>query len=384
MAAKKESKITQARNVAGKKRSDAYKEMQKIMEVGKEPKYSGSTEKPEYRKFLMQYYNWANLMFEPVDLKSHFVEYCKTVNYEHNELSGIPPYYFNKLGKIAYLINTDAPVSAGLMDSFDTSLFEFINTWHEYEEKTQKPSYSDDEDNEKMDAKTKNMFRYMNFYNDIDKTLGAEDCKERVLKIVTDAKPPLNILQMLYTHYKEDDEEYTRDLEQKRLPKKYKETALKYKTFTENVLEVINTQMTVAKNVKASTRKPRKKKVIPHTKLVEKMSYLKQDDSIGMVSISPEGIIGAKTLIIFNTKTRKFGIFYAKDEDGLSVKGTTIINFDEDKSKCKTLRKPKEQLSELISGNKKKTEKAFGDIKSVETSLKGRINDSVLLLKTFR
>lgn len=376
------SKVSDARKVA--KKSGTYKDMKKIIEIGKEPKYDGSPESPEYRKFILQYYNWANLMFEPSDLKSHFIEYCKGAGYDYDELSSIPAYYFNKLGKLAYLYNNDAPISTDIDKSFDDAILQFITTWHEYEIKTSKPVYVEDEN--KLDAKTKAMFKYMDLYNEIDKTINMEstDRKNKILKIITDNKPPLNVVKTLHEHYEADQETYNIDLSQKRLPKTYKEVSTKFKTFADDVMEILNTQLVVAKNVKSSTRKPRKKKAIPNSKLVAKMTYLKQDDSIGMVSINPESIIGAKTLIVFNTKTRKFGIFNSIDENGLSVKGTTITNFIEDKSTCKTLRKPKEQLSELISGNKRKTEKTFNEINAVETSLKGRINDSVLLLKVFK
>ena len=41
-----------------------------------------------------------------------------------------------------------------------------------------------------------------------------------------------------------------------------------------------------------------------------------------------------------------------RDGSGLSVKGTTMIRFKEDESLQKTLRKPREQLSNLQKDNK--------------------------------
>jgi len=360
-------------------KSKAMKELQKTMEVGKEPKFHGDPETKEYRNFLIQYFNWANLMFEPIDLKSHFVEFFKANDYNHSCITHINPAYFNKLGKISYLINTNAPISDQIQSSFDNAVIELIDVWQNTEENEKEEI----EDENKIDARTKSIMKYMSLYNDIDKVMKDEDIKTKVLKIITDNKPPLNIIQMLHNHYSEDNEQYTMEISQKRLPKAYKENISKYKTSTDEIIDVLNAQMNVAKIVKQTTRKPRKKKVVPATKLVEKLTYLKQEDSLGMVSINPESIVGASGLLVFNTKTRKFGMFSSL-EGGLSVKGTTIINFDETKSLCKTLRKPQEQLNELISGTKKKTERIFNDIKAVETSLKGRINNDILILKIFK
>ena len=360
------------------RKSKAMMEMQKTMEVGTEPKFNGDPNSKEYRSFLMVYFNWANLMFEPVDLKEHFIQYCKANDMNHNMITHINPAYFNLLGKVSYLINTNTPISDQLENTFTNGIFELIDTIIAQESEK---SIVIDED--KIDAKTKNLFKYTQIFNELDQLYKDEDQKTKILKVFTDHKPPLNIIQMINDHYQEDYDQYTKDLQQKRLPKTYKDISLTYQTFTQNVLEVTKTQLTVAKNIKTSIRKPRKKKIIPHSKLVEKLNYLKQDDSTGMVSINPESIIGATSLIIYNTKTRKVGIFYANN-NGLSVKGTTIVNFDESSSVMKTLRKPNEQLPELITGTKKKIEKAFENVRSVKTSLKGRINGDILILKTFK
>ena len=360
------------------RKSKAMMEMQKTMEVGTEPKFNGDPNSKEYRTFLMAYFNWANLMFEPVDLKEHFIQYCKANDMNHNMVTHINPAYFNLLGKISYLINTNTPISVQLEKTFTNGIFDLLDVLI---------AQDNDKivviDEDKVDSKTKNIFKYTQIYNELDKLYKEQDQKTKILKVFTDHKLPLNIIQMINDHYQEDYDQYTSDLQQKRLPKAYKEIATIYQNFTQNILEVTKTQLIVAKNIKTSIRKPRKKKIIPHSKLVEKLNYLKQDDNIGMVSINPESIIGANSLIIYNTKTRKVGIFYA-NENGLTVKGTTIGNFDEATSVMKTLRKPNEQLPDLITGTKKKIEKAFENVRSVKTSLKGRMSSDILILKTFK
>lgn len=128
-------------------------------------------------------------------------------------------------------------------------------------------------------------------------------------------------------------------------------------------------------------RAPRAKKPTDKTKVVSKLKYLKQDEATKQVSINPVDIIGSKELWVFNIKTRKLGRYVATDFQELSVKGTSIVNFDENKSVQKTLRKPAEQLKEFKAAGKVALRKFLDDIKAVDIKLNGRINDDVILLK---
>jgi len=129
-------------------------------------------------------------------------------------------------------------------------------------------------------------------------------------------------------------------------------------------------------------RKPRAKKSKPVEKIVEKLKYLKQDDKLKLVSISPTDIVGAKELWVFNIKTRKLGKYVTSEFSELGVKGTSITGFDEVKSVQKTLRKPEEQLKEFKAAGKVVLRKFLEDIKAVDIKLNGRINEDTILLKT--
>jgi hypothetical protein len=128
-------------------------------------------------------------------------------------------------------------------------------------------------------------------------------------------------------------------------------------------------------------RKPRKTKAVSKDKLIAKLKYLKQDDKLKLVSINPQDIIGSKELWIFNVKTRKLGKYVAKEFAELSIKGTSIINYDENKSVQKTLRKPEEQIKEFKAAGKVQLRKFLDDIKAVDIKLNGRINEDTILLK---
>jgi hypothetical protein len=144
--------------------------------------------------------------------------------------------------------------------------------------------------------------------------------------------------------------------------------------------EVLSACDMLAQEAKVN-KKPRAKKPTDKAKVVAKMKYLKQDETLKLVSINPQDIIGTKELWIYNVKTRKIGKYTAAEFNELEVKGTTIIGFDPIKSVQKTLRKPEEQLKEFKAAGKVQLRKFLDDIKAVDIKLNGRINEDTVLLK---
>jgi hypothetical protein len=128
-------------------------------------------------------------------------------------------------------------------------------------------------------------------------------------------------------------------------------------------------------------RAPRAKKAQPKEKIVAKLKYKKTDEPLKLVSINPTDIIGSKELWVYNTKSRKLGKYVASEYQELTVKGTSIINFNENTSVCKTLRKPEEKLKEFKAAGKVQLRKFLEDINATDTKMNGRINEETILLK---
>jgi hypothetical protein len=139
--------------------------------------------------------------------------------------------------------------------------------------------------------------------------------------------------------------------------------------------------MMVIESAKA-TRKPRIKKAPTADKLIAKLKYKDKDDKYQLTSVNPLELVNATEIWIFNIKTRKLGKYIA-DEYAMTmtVKGTTIVGFDELKSVQKTLRKTEDQLKEFKAAGKIKLRKFMEDIKTTDTKLNGRINADTIILK---
>jgi hypothetical protein len=129
------------------------------------------------------------------------------------------------------------------------------------------------------------------------------------------------------------------------------------------------------------TRKPRKRKAKSADQLIAKLNYAKDFAELKIVSVDPKTIIGASSLWVYNTKTRKLGVYQALDASGLNIKGSTIQNFAESKSVSKTLRKPEVTVHEVLKAGKVALRSVLTDIRAAEKPLTGRINDDTILLR---
>lgn len=137
--------------------------------------------------------------------------------------------------------------------------------------------------------------------------------------------------------------------------------------------------------VKKAAKAPRKKKAVSPDKVVSKLKYAKEFKELALKSVEATAILTAQELWVYNTKTRKLGIYIADQYAGtLSVKGTAILGFDAATSVQKTLRKPKDQLKEFSANGKPAAKKWFKGIKSTEIKLNGRIGTDVILLKAYK
>lgn len=147
----------------------------------------------------------------------------------------------------------------------------------------------------------------------------------------------------------------------------------------DKIFDAVNVLATATK----AAKKPRKKKAIDLNKLVSKLKYKKEDVALGIASIKPIDILGAREIWVYNTKTRKIARIVSEHPAGLSVKSTTLLNYSEAKSVQKTLRKPKEQLKEFKKNTSNGMNKVFDAVKGVDTKIRSRLSEDTVILKAF-
>jgi len=121
-------------------------------------------------------------------------------------------------------------------------------------------------------------------------------------------------------------------------------------------------------------------------KSMENVKFKKRDDKLNIKSIDPLEIVGAKGLIVYDTKKKKVRVFVAETEEGLSVKGTTIQQFNDKESVMKALRKPAQQLPSFRCPSLKRAKIMIHDniTGKLYTDISGRLNEHTILVKAFR
>lgn len=217
-----------------------------------------------------------------------------------------------------------------------------------------------------------NFYRNGTMFKPVD-WLSAQDVKPMIAQKIADYYKPLyaEIFDALNGKNDQLREAYA----------SWKKPKLKiYMEFVKSIVSAAETRTTIVK----ATRKPRKKKEKPASALVSKLKYKVKDDTFKLDSIDPKQIIGCNQLWIFNTKYRTLGVYNAMGPAGLSVKGSTLVGYDEKTSQIKTLRKPAEQLKKLQEGGKIVLRKFMDEIKCKPKTATGRINNETVLVRIIK
>lgn len=160
-----------------------------------------------------------------------------------------------------------------------------------------------------------------------------------------------------------------------------KADAKKYLEALETLMGACDVVIDAAK----ATRKPKAKKAPSKEKLIAKVQYKDRDDKLQLVSVNPLELIQSTEVWVYNTKTRKLGKYIADEyTKTMTVKGTSLVGFDESKSVQKTLRKPEEILKEFKKAGKVKLRTFLEEIKTTDIKLNGRLNSDTIILKVFQ
>ena len=129
----------------------------------------------------------------------------------------------------------------------------------------------------------------------------------------------------------------------------------------------------VEKYKKAHTKAVvRVKKVKPALQQVSKLNYDKENSKVSAMKIP-----GSVVTIIFNAKNRKLQVYHAVGRSGLSVKGTSIKDFDETKSYQVTVRQ--NLIDSVIGKDPKAIEKVISP-KTKRTTVNGRVNENCTIV----
>lgn len=146
----------------------------------------------------------------------------------------------------------------------------------------------------------------------------------------------------------------------------------------------------IAKKVARAAKKTEKEKknvfksVKRETAAIVNLKYKPSDNDLGIISVKPSSIVGAQMLIVLNAKYNVLTIYRAATVEGLSVKGTTILNYDEATSESKRAGRAAAIIKQLPEATRAGATKLFQSIKGSPVTLRGRTSEDTLLIKAYK
>jgi hypothetical protein len=211
----------------------------------------------------------------------------------------------------------------------------------------------------------------------------------QVMKILNEYNPLANHVPQLVSAYEREKAEFVevlsgKDEQLNEAYSNFSKTKIKQTIgLYDTIISLLNSYATL----KIQSRVKRKTKPISPEKAVSKLKYLKKftcdQTKITLESVRPTELHHAKEAWVYDTAKRKLHHYVADEFAGeMFVKGNTLLGFDKAKSQIKTLRKPKEQLKEIM-GSKPSARTYFDKIKAVSIKPTGRFNDALVILKAF-
>ena len=380
--------------MAGRRSLNALKQTKKAV-AGKSVQYIADIrhmgEEPDLKgkiindKLLSRTFNWYNYMCSRVHAREYIETYLKTNkrNDDLKLLKKVPDVWINlQAGWLARIVNRGGILSDNYVERLELRLNETLEKANIKTEdapaEEKKPTAAVISIQDRVKDKVSN------FISEFEKAIDEQGWTLSMYDWLQNKEIPTNLANKIAEFYKPIADEAAQ-LIGKRCDPSLKEG---YSTYTAEQLKqraafyqnIIADCARHAGNVKKQ-RAVRKKKVVTVDKKLKNFKFQKESTEYKLVSINPEKIIGAQELITFNTKYKTLTQFYVGlDNVGLDVKGTTIINYNEEMSKTYRIgRKTEEHLETALRGGKRAFAKMINGLKTC--TLQHRINDNTILLK---
>lgn len=333
----------------------------------------------KYTNFFYSAYSWASKNLEHKDLKNNFIEWYKTQNNKEIDLSileNLEDWRFLNLGVYAWILNQGGIIPEKNKNRFRENIDKLTKITKEI---------SKENENKKIADPEKIYYLIM-----IDTLVDLDELEDTgiwdensIFDILKKRKQTSSSLELLKDKFKKRYEELTnaRSNEYFEYFEKVSDQILEEaKRFCKIVLSHIETFDQNKKSKRKVKRTFSEKRI---EKKIKNIKFKKEDNSYHLNSIDPVSIVGAEALLVFNTKTRKIGIYYAEENNKLEIKGSTLQNYDKEKSISKILRKPEEHLPNFRTATLKRINVLFDYINGKKQELSGRINSDIILLKKF-
>jgi hypothetical protein len=361
--------------------------------MGVEPIWSEDYEPANYQSEYGNALNWYNFIVDQKDCRAFLVDWFKGDATKLKALSQLS----DKM-----LPRTYANSARIAMRGFPLTDEHKARIWEKVEERVSKKIVLiDDEDStpEPVVKVAKKPLIAMNFIvsdvdDEIEKLINGEDTRT-----VSQILIPYRLTDKNYLDCVEKIEpilaEFAELVEVRRLPKTQltdsQEQLLEsysHLTTMKSVKDIVKLLESYVSDLKKSyvskqVAKVRKKKPKDKSKLVQNLKFLKEDTALGVTSVEPINLLNCSEVWTFDTKTRKISKYFSPVSGSITVKGASLVGFDENFSNSRLLRKPETQVKEFSELKKNDLTKWYSAVKSKSGPVRARLTPTTLILKVF-
>ena len=116
--------------------------------------------------------------------------------------------------------------------------------------------------------------------------------------------------------------------------------------------------------------------------LLLQILYQIEDEKFGK-SVDPVNLLNCSEVWLYDTKTRKISKYYSPVGGGITVKGASLVGYEESMSSCKLLRKPEDQVPAFNATAKKDLTKWYSSVKSTTATVRPRLTATTLIVEGF-
>ena len=323
--------------------------------------------------------NWYNYMGSDDDAREWFFTYVKK-NYTKSDIAFIrklPKWKISKtLGSVARILSNGNELPEKNMEYFKNGVQDLINAGKQVVDEVEevaKPVVD-------IQARVRDKANFVitSLEEEIDLVMDGKDFSMYNFCQAKELNP--QILNIVADYYRPQWDEIRSNDEQ--VKEAFGKRQKFWLNFWNNFFADIDRYLNNKKVVKV--RKPREKKAKSAVDLVKNLKFQKEEPSLKIVSVHPAEIIGCQQLWVYNTKYRKLTQYLAVGPAGIQVKGTTLTGWDVESSMSKTLRKPEQLLTDLLSAGKVGLRSFMSNIKTAESKPNGRLNQECILLRVIK
>ncbi len=317
--------------------------------------------------------------FESKNMKEFALTYWKDQSKNIEGLSKLPQGYFESIGAVCHMLTRNCPLNDEHIKKVDEKRKELLRIASTYQPTTYVAPVKPSIDKETQ-IKNDTDYHIAEFEFMLDEFITGKKSDPRKYLVGAEVKKP--VMVNIADHFKKKMVELNEIDNDEKLQEGYsnfsKKELREFKEFIQSIISACDTASAIIK-----ARKPRTKKVKPPSVIAKDVRYMKEYSNLNLKSVSPEKIIDAKEVWVFNVKLRKLFKYVSLENLTLTVRGTTIIGHDPDKSGGKILRKPEVQLKEYSTMTSRPFNKLYNEIRATTSVATGRLNEDSIILKCF-